>query len=86
MTDKYRLPDRSMTTDLHKFEDAWYSIILPIERKYGVKCLGFDPQISFYDHKSMNGSFDIPVWFAQKLAEDIVIAEKLAEAKEDASQ
>lgn len=71
MSDSYRLPDRSMTTDLKRFENAWYSIILPIEKKYGVKCIAFDPNITFFNPSEYNGSFDMPIWFAEKLAEDI---------------
>lgn len=52
----------------HKlYVEEWYSIIKPLEKKLGVRTIGFDPGILVCDKTGEGRSIDIPVWLAIRI-------------------
>ncbi len=76
MKQSYRSPFTCETITRHQYMDEWDSIIIPLEEKFGLITLSFDPdlRVTHKDFKGRpdlfyNGAFKIPIWFAKNLLE-----------------
>ena len=65
----YRLPGGQVTQDAKKHYDTWMELIEPIEKAFGIYCVGFDPGITFASDLLYAESIRLPVWFAERLVE-----------------
>ena len=74
MSKHYRLPDGSNTSDAAKFSDEWDKLRKPLE-SLGFRVIAFDPGIVLQDDKTNGGSFELPLYAAQRFI-DAMSSEK----------
>lgn len=64
-----RLPDGTTTNDIQEFGLSWNKIIEPLEQKYGLSVISFDPGFTVYDALGTPHftSTHIPMWLALRM-------------------
>lgn len=67
MTRSLRLPDRSTTDNVEKFEKEWDAYCIPLERKLDVRVTSFDPGFTVVDKNDQAWSAHIPMWLAERI-------------------
>lgn len=66
MNKKLRLPDGTWTEDVDMFTSEWDKIRKPFE-DMGFRTIGFDPSIALCDAETGSGSFNLPLYAAQRI-------------------
>lgn len=66
MSNELRLPDGTWTEDVCRFSAEWDKVRKPFE-DLGFRTIGFDPGIALCDAKTNTGSFEIPLYAAQRI-------------------
>lgn len=61
----YNLPNGSTTFSAKTLVIEWHKIGDPIEKEFGIRLVGFDPDLQFVTKRET--TITLPVWFAQKL-------------------
>lgn len=65
MSKQLRLPDGTYTSDVDKFSEEWDKLRKPLE-SLGFRVVAFDPGIALCDAKTNGGSFELPLYAAQR--------------------
>ena len=66
MSKELRLPNGTWTKDVDLFSSEWDKVRKPFE-DLGFRTIGFDPGIALCDAKTNAGSFEIPLYAAQRI-------------------
>lgn len=69
MANTYRTPDNKYT-DADTAMKAWEKLYKPLCEEYGLRIVGFDPDLLFEDTER-GLTLQIPTWFAKRLVAKI---------------
>jgi hypothetical protein len=70
MSTERKLPDGTYTDSLDEYVIAWEGLYLPFE-KMGFSVIGFDPGLLLCDLATRAGSFNLPVYAAQRIINEL---------------
>jgi hypothetical protein len=79
----FHRPNGKLTKSVKFYLKEWRQIIRPLEKLTGMKVIGFDPGFllaRIENGKTVQGTVDIPMWFAKILVEQF---QSLNEALDD---
>lgn len=61
------MPGGKVTTSADRYCREWRKLYKPLENEFGLTLIGCDPSFLFRKKNEWGGSFDLPLWFVEKL-------------------